>query len=409
MQTAVTVDEATERLLAAVKPQPPLRMPLDDAHGHVLAEAVTASIPLPPWTNSAMDGYAVRAADLAGASSRAPVTLRLVGASVAGGATPAPLGRGEALRIFTGAPVPDGADVVVRQEDCRVDGDAVAIAGVRTAGHNVRAAGGDLAAGAVALAAGTVLGPGQVALLAALGVSHPLVHRRPRVGILATGDELVAIDHADEVLSGRRLGDANGPALAAAVIAAGGTPVRLGIVPDRPEAIRDAIAAAPDVDLVVTAGGVSVGDRDYLHAVAAGLGVVERFSRVRMRPGGPTTFGSFPDGRGWLGLPGNPVSAMVAFRLFGRPAIRAMSGHRPPLEPRITVVMDDIVGRDASLELFVRVVLAGGGDGVPRARLTGPQGSGMLTSIARADALAVVAPGEGALEAGSPTPALRLV
>ncbi len=404
--TAVTADEAVALVLATVQRQPPLRMPLVDALGHVLADDVPATIPLPPWTNAAMDGYAVRAADVRGASAAAPATLRIVGTSVAGGAMAGAIGPGETMRIFTGAAVPVGADSVIRQEDTIARPDTVMIRDSRDAGHNVRTAGGDLAAGALALSAGTELGSGQLALLAALGVAHPLVHRRPRVGILATGDELVGIDDPEPILSRQRLADVNGPALAAAVVGAGGSAVPLGIVPDRPEAIAAAIDAARDVDLVLTAGGVSVGDRDFLHLVTAQLGVTELFGRVRMRPGGPTSFGRFPDGRCWLGLPGNPVSALVAFTLFGRPAIRAMAGHRRAAMPRFTIVMDDIVGRDATLELFLRVTLSVDGERPPRARLTGPQGSGMLTSIARADALAVVAPGSGATSRGEALPAI---
>ncbi len=397
---AVSADEAVAMVLAAVPPQPALRMPLADALGHVLSDDVAGAIPLPPWTNAAMDGYAVRAADVRGASAATPVTLRIVGTSVAGGALAGAVGAGEAMRIFTGAAVPRGADSVIRQEDTAARAGTVVILDRRDAGHNVRAAGGDLAAGARALAAGTVLGPGQLALLAALGISHPMVHRRPRVGILATGDELISLDDPEPILARQRLADVNGPALAAAVAQAGGTAVPLGIAADRPEAIAAIIDAARDVELVITAGGVSVGERDYLHVVTAALGVTELFGRVRMRPGGPTSFGRFPDGRCWLGLPGNPVSALVAFTLFGRPAIRAMAGHPRPAAPRFTITMDDIVGRDATLELFLRVTLSPDGNGRPRARLTGPQGSGMLTSIARADALAVVAPGAGSVAAG---------
>lgn len=404
----LSVQEATNAIVAAVAVQPTLRIPLADAVGHVLAEDVVAAISLPPWTNAAMDGYAVRAADVKGATPTAPVTLRVVGVSAAGDSPTRALQPGEAIQIYTGAPVPDGADSVVRQEDSDRGVDAVVVHDARDAGMNLRGAGGDIARGAVAMHAGTEVGPHQLALLAALGVAHPVVHRKPRVGILVSGDELVSLDHREEILNSERLSDVNGPALTALVRAAGGVPVTLGIVPDDPDALADRVRAAQDIDLLITAGGVSVGDHDYVHAVMTRLRVMPLVQRVRLRPGGPTAFGVMPDGRGWLALPGNPVSAMVTFELFARPAIRKMAGQRELPRRMIRVVLDDVVRRDAVLDQYLRVTLSYPDDGgLSHARLTGPQGSGMLTSIARADGLVLVEAGVGDAGEGREISAIR--
>ncbi|MES2306800.1 MAG: gephyrin-like molybdotransferase Glp [Gemmatimonadota bacterium] len=393
-----SVREAADAIIAVLAVQPSLRVPLADSIGHVLAEDIRAPIPLPPWTNAAMDGYAVRATDVRGASAATPKSLRVVEVIAAGDAVMRPLQQGEAMRIFTGAPVPPGADSVIRQEDSDRGIDEVVILDHRDAGTNVRPAGGDLALGAVALTAGTVIGPHQLGLLAALGVAHPVVYRKPRVGVLAGGDELVSLDRREEILSGERLGDVNGPALRALIEAAGGIAVPLGLVADDPAALRARIEAAQDVDFIITAGGVSVGDHDYVREVMQALGVRPIVQRVRIRPGGPTAFGVLPDGRGWLALPGNPVSAMVTFELFGRPAIRKMMGHSEVYRRMIRVVLDDVVQPDPALDLYLRVTFTWSEDGgMPHAKLTGPQGSGMLTSMARAEGLVVVESGPNAV------------
>jgi molybdopterin molybdotransferase len=398
----MAVDDAAAAILAAVPRQPALRVRLADALGHVLAEDVVADVALPPWTNASMDGYAVRGADVRGACVEVPHRLRVVGVIAAGDAVHVALGPGEAMRIFTGAPVPAGADSVVRQEDTDRGSDTVGIVNDRDVGANVRPAGGDVAQGAVALTRGSVLHGRQIALLAALAVTDPVVHRRPRVGVLAMGDELVAPDHREAILSGAKLADVNGPALAALVTEAGGVAVPLGIAADDADALHAMIAAADDVDLLITVGGASVGDHDHVRAVMQRLGVATLFDRVRMRPGGPTTFGLLPDGRPWLALPGNPVSAMVTFELFGRTAIRAMAGHPAPLRRRFRALLANDVRRDAALDQYVRCTFAWPTNGgTPTATLTGPQGSGMLMSMVRAEGLVIVSHGEGMCAADS--------
>jgi molybdopterin molybdotransferase len=398
---ALSATEAAAAIVAALAVQPSLRLPLADAVGHVLAEDVVAPLSLPPWTNASMDGYAVRAVDVTGASAARPVTLRVAGTAAAGSGTPQPLAPGEAWRIYTGGPVPDGADSVIRQEDTDLGRDRVTIHDARDMGRNVRSAGGDLREGTIALAAGTAIGPHQLALLAALAVTHPMVRRRPRVGVLASGDELVSLDRPEEIVAGRKLADVNTPALIALIADAGGIPVPLELVRDNPSAIRAAVMTATDVDLLITAGGVSVGDHDHVRGVMAALDVSLVFGRVRIRPGGPAAFGVLPDGRAWLGLPGNPVSAMMTFELFGRPAIRAMAGHREPLRELVDVMLAEAVARDPVLDLYLRALLTAGANGVAQARLTGPQGSGMLTSMAWSDGAVIIPAGTAPALAGT--------
>jgi len=409
---APSAADAARRILADLAPQPSLRVPLDDALGSVLAETVASPIALPPWTSSAMDGYACRAEDVRGATRARPTTLRVVAAIAAGGAAPArPLERGECARIFTGAPVPPGADGVVRQEDTEHADDAaeVRILDDRDAGANLRPAGQDLERGAVALEAGAVLTPGRVALLAALAVAHPVVHRRPRVGILTTGDELAGLAHADEILAGRRIADSNAHALRAQVAEAGGEPVPLGRAADDPASVRAHVARAheEDCDLLLTVGGVSVGAHDHVRAVMESLGAELRFWRARIRPGGPLAFGIL-GGRPWLGLPGNPVSAMVTFELFARPAIRRLAGHALPFRRTVPVTVGEPVRSGPKLQHFLRVTLEERENGGLLARLTGAQGSNLLTSMARADALLLVPEGMHEVPAGTALPALRL-
>ncbi|HET9133223.1 MAG TPA: molybdopterin molybdotransferase MoeA, partial [Gemmatimonadales bacterium] len=336
------------------------------------------------------DGYAVRAADV----TQVPTTLPVVATSAAGDARPAPLATGTAVRIFTGAPVPEGADSVVRQEDTTRDGDAVTITSRRDLGQHVRPAGGDLAVGDAALEAGTRLGPGQIALLASLGVVEVPVHPRITVGILTLGDELA--DPGDAAVQrAQRLGDANLPGLSALVRALGATAVPLGRVADDVTALTAAIAARAPGQLLLTAGGVSVGDHDHIPAVMGELGAEILFRRVRMRPGGPVTFARLPDGTPWLALPGNPVSAMVTGTLLGGMAIRTLLGWRESAPAWHEVGLAEPVRPDATLDLFLRVTVAGA---PPVARLTGAQGSGITSSVARAShLLRVPAGGDAAL------------
>jgi len=384
--------DAARRILAEVRRQPALRVPLDDALDSVLAEDIVSPLDIPPWANAAMDGYAVRGNDVAGASDERPVRLRVVEHIPAGAFPTRTLGPGECARIFTGAPVPGGADTVVRQEDTDLGTERVTIVSDRDRDSNIRPAGEDIQRGATVLESGTVLGAAQLGVLASLAVAHPLAYRRPRVAILGGGDEIVDVDQPEEILSGRKIASSNTHTLVALVRKAGGEPVNLGIARDTPESLREHLGLALDCDLLVTSAGISVGEHDYVRAVLDELGAEQGFWRIRMRPGAPVGFGRVR-GIPWIGLPGNPVSTMVTFELFVRPAIRKMSGHALPFRRSVPVTLAEPVFLKPKLQHFLRGVVTQGPDRVT-ARLTGPQGSGLLTSMARANALLVIPEGQ---------------
>ncbi|MFL5577356.1 MAG: gephyrin-like molybdotransferase Glp [Gemmatimonadaceae bacterium] len=396
----LSVAEASARILADVRTLPPERVPLLDALGRVLATPLVAPLTLPPWDNSAMDGYAVRASDVAGASAEAPVSLAVVETVAAGAFPSVPLAPGAAARIMTGAPIPEGADSVVRVEDTDGGLARVEVRNARDAGKNLRFRGEDLREGEVVLAAGTPVGAAQVGVLASCGAAAVDVFRRPRVAILGSGDELVDLDRFHEALAGRKIVSSNSYTLHALVRAAGGEPVNLGVAADTPASLRERLERAAGCDLLVTSAGISVGEFDYAREVLAEMGAELRFWRVRMRPGAPLGFGLL-HGTPWIGLPGNPVSTMVTFELFVRPAIRRMLGHALLFRRTVTVTLEEPLAIGARLTHFLRAVIAPRADGSLGARLTGSQGSGVLTSMTRANALLVVpddrprvAPGE---------------
>lgn len=403
----LSVDEAIAAVLAEVAPLPAVRVPLAEALGGVLAETITAPFPLPQWTNAAMDGYAVRAEDVRGATRGQPVTLPVVARVAAGDDRPRPLMAGEAMRIFTGGRVPPGADSVVRQEDSDRGATRVTIFADRDAGRHVRYVGSDLAAGGEALPRGCLIGPGELGLLAALAITEPMVHRRPRVAIISTGDELASLNDPVPIRTGERLADSNTPALVALTTRAGAEAIALGPVRDDPAALAATISGATDADMVITVGGVSVGDHDHVPAVIASLGARLLFRRVRLRPGGPTTAAVLPDGRFWLALPGNPVSAMVTFTLFARPAIRRMAGEDAPLRAEFSVTLTTPVERNPTLETCFRAAQLGlSADGIPQLAPTGPGGSALLTTMRGAEWLVRVAAGGGEVPAGTILPAV---
>ncbi len=398
--------DAAVTILDHVTRQPALRVPLDDALDSVLAQDVASPIDLPAWINSAMDGYAVRAADIRGARRDAPVRLQVIETIPAGHFPVRPIGPGQASRIFTGAPLPDGADTVVRQEDTDEGNEAVSLFDDRDAGVNIRLTGEDLRRGETVLREGTALGPAELGVLASMAVAHPLVYRRPRVAILSGGDEIVDIDQPEEILSGRKVASSNSHTLVALVRRAGGEPVNLGIARDTPESVRAHLARGLDCDLIVTTAGISVGEHDHLRSVLEAMGVDQKFWKLRMRPGAPVGFGLL-GGVPWIGLPGNPVSTMVTFELFVRPAIRRMAGHALPFRQGVVVRAAEPITLRPRLQHFLRAILSGR-DGDLTARLTGPQGSGILTSMVRANALLVIPEGQHETPAGAEVLALRL-
>ena len=406
MTAPLAAGEAARRIVEEVRRQPPLRIPLDDALEAVLAQDVVSPIDIPAWTNSAMDGYATRGQDVRGATEAAPVRLRVIEHVPAGRFPTLAIGAGECTRIFTGAPLPEGADTVVRQEDTDGGAGTVTITRDRDVGVNIRRAGEDIRRGTTVLAAGTELGPAHLGVLASLAVAHPLVYRQPRVAILGSGDEIVDVDQPEEILSGRKIASSNSHTLKALVRRTGAEPVDLGIARDTPESMRDHLRAADGNDMLVTTAGISVGEHDYLRRVLDELGAEQRFWKLRMRPGAPVGFGILR-GIPWVGLPGNPVSTMVTFELFVRPAIRKMSGHALPFRRSVPVRVAEPISLKPRLQHFLRAIVREG-DAGPEARLTGPQGSGILTSMVAANALLVIPEGQFETPAGSVVQALRL-
>jgi molybdopterin molybdotransferase len=404
----LTADEAARRIVGTLEPLPDELVPLHEALDRVLAEHVQSPIALPHWENSAMDGYAVRATDVAEASADHRMHLEIIESVPAGGFPSRSVGPGQAVRIFTGAPVPKGGDSVVRQEDTEPQGDTrVAVLNARDAGRNIRRRGEDLRQDDLVAAPGTELGPAQLGVLASIAHGTVRVHRRPRVALLASGDEVVDLDRADDVLAGRKIASSNTYTLRANVLRAGGEPLELGIAADTPESLRSHLAHAREADLLVTTGGVSVGAHDFVRQVLEELGCEMDFWRVRMRPGAPLGFGRLGM-TPWLGLPGNPVSAMVTFELFVRPALRRLAGHPFPFRRATPVEVTEPIRLSTPLRHFLRAVVSDEGDGRLQARLTGAQGSGILTSMVRANALLVVPEDRPTVEVGETLSALVL-
>ena len=381
--TLSTVAEAQARILAVVSPLPSEDVGLDAALGRVLAGSVVSARTLPPFDNSGMDGYAVRSLDVAAASGTSPVVLPVEGESRAGEPPHARLRAGSAMRIMTGAPLPDGADAVVRYEDTDSGRETVSIRVAVKSGENLRRAGEDMRPGEDVLSPGRRLRSADLAVCAALGFARVQVRRRPRVAILSTGDELVPVD----VTPGPgQIVDSNAAAIAGAVAEAGGEPVRLGIARDTVDDLREKLRAAAECDLVVTSAGVSMGDHDHVRDVVDELGSLDMW-RVAMRPGKPLAIGTVL-GTLFLGLPGNPVSSQVTFELFARPAVLALQGATEVHRRRSAARTLEEMSKPEGLETFHRGVLVPGAAGaLPGVRLTGPQGSGIMRSMTLADCL----------------------
>jgi molybdopterin molybdotransferase len=395
----ISVEEALERILAHVPVLEPVEAPILEALGQVTAEDVVSPLDIPPHDNTAMDGYAVRAADTAGATGAQPVQLRVIGDLAAGYLFEGRVGPGEAVRIMTGAPMPPGADAIVPFEETdepagRSFGafaksrDVVGILKAAGPGANIRYAAEDVWRGQTIIPRGAVLHPAQVGVLASLGMATVRVHRRPVVAILSTGDEVV--DPGQPLRPGQ-IYDSNAYSISAMVRANGGIPRRLGIAKDTVEALTARLREGLDADMLVTSAGVSRGDYDVVKDVLAKEGEVD-FWTVRMRPGKPLAFGAFSSGDRrvpHIGLPGNPVSSMVSFELFGRPAIFKMLGRSDWRREIVRAIADEAIANTDGRRVYARAILTRR-DGAWHAALTGPQGSGILTSMAHANALAVV-------------------
>ncbi len=393
----LSVEEALAKFLEYFQPLEPEHVPILDAFNRTLAEDIIAAYDIPPHANSAMDGYAVRVDDTAGAREDAPRRLRVAGELAAGYTRDEPLEPGIAIRIMTGAPIPPGAEAVIPVEETTRDGDAILVTRRYPHHSNIREAGEDVHAGDTVLKRGAVLRPQEIGMLAAMGHTHVAVIRCPRVAILSTGDEVV---DANDPLSSGKIHDANGYSVAAAVVKYGGIPIRLGIACDRVEEVTAKIreGLAQRADLFVTSGGVSVGDFDVVKQVLAAEGEIA-FWRVRMKPGKPLAFGTI-QGVPLLGLPGNPVSALMSFELFGRPALLKMQGKTRLAKPTIEATLVDEIKRKDNRRHYIRVRLEERG-GETFAYLTGDQGSGILLSMVRADGVAIIPEDWKRVEAGT--------
>ncbi len=386
MRTGIDVGEAWRLVMAEAHPLPAEVVTAEQALGRVITESVVSDRTLPPADVSAMDGYALRFEDVEGAREDAPVRLAVVYEVSAGGAALRPLAPGEAARIFTGAPLPPGADTVVRQEDCVARAGEVQIGGAPHRAEHVRPAGEDVRRGDAVLGPGTRVGPAEIGMLASLGRTLVRVHRRPRVALVSGGDELV---EPDRDVSGGRIVASNAYALAAACSEAGAVPIRLGIARDTPEALERVFRAGLDADLIVSSAGVSVGDHDHVRTVLEKLGCELRFWGVQLKPGYPLAFGRV-GARGPLvfGLPGNPVSALVTFDEFVRPMLLRMAGHRACFRPVLRARLTEGLTKKPGRLHFVRVRLERKGEEI-LATSTGNQSSGVLRSMTKAQGLLI--------------------
>jgi molybdopterin molybdotransferase len=397
-----SVAGAQARLLDGVSVLPPEQVGLDAALGRILAQTVASQSDLPGFDNSAMDGYAVHANEIGTATATAPVRLPVIGESRAG-AMPIALEPGTAMRIMTGAPMPAGADTVVRQEDTSRDGADVLIEVATAQGTSVRRRGADMGAGATVLVPGLELTSIDIAVAAALGNAHLMVGACPRVALLATGDELVA---AGTPPGPAQLVDSNSPMLAAAVREAGGVPAFLGIGRDSKESLRTLLQTAAGFDVIVSSAGVSVGDHDWVREVVAEMGTISTW-RVAMRPGKPVLTGRIADAV-FIGLPGNPVSSSVTFELFARPVIRRMQGAQQLHRHRMQVRLGEDMSKPEALETYARAVLHETPGELPSATSSGDQGSSMLQSLTRADCLVILPAGLEVVPAGTVVEAIPL-
>ena len=375
----LSVEEAQRRILAAARPTPGEQIGLAEAHGRVLCEDIAARRTQPPTAVSAMDGYAVRAEDMA----EVPARLRIVGYAPAGGAYDGTLERGEAVRIFTGGPVPDGADAIVIQEDTDTDGSTVTVKESAPKGHYIRPAGLDFRAGDVLLKKGRLLTARDIGLAAAMNHPWLMVHRRPRVTILATGDEVVM---PGDPVGPNQIVSSNGLGLAAAVRAFGGEPILLGIAPDDRDVLGRMAAGAAGSDLLLTTGGASVGDHDLVQSVLGTQGLEVDFWKIAMRPGKPLMFGQIGTTM-MLGLPGNPVSTLVCAMIFVQPALRRMIGLGDGAPPTVKARLAAPLPKNDRRQDYLRATAERGAEGGLLVRSFEKQDSSMMAPLARADCL----------------------
>ncbi len=393
----ISVEDAQKSILESIRPMGRERAGLLNCLGRVLAEDVDSSRPIPPWNNSAMDGYALRSEDTRGATRELPTKLRVIEEIQAGVLATREIGPGEAIKIMTGAPIPEGADAVVLVEETeRISDDEVNVFLDVRKGEAVRRKGEDVKEGETVLVQGTRLGPAAVGMLANIGRARVYVHQRPRVAILATGEELV---DAGEVPAVGQIFNSNSYALAAQVLEAGGEPLLLGIARDNAADLGRHLHDGLSADLMITSGGVSVGDFDLVKSTLGSLGNEMRFWRVRMKPGKPMAFGML-NGKPVFGLPGNPVSTMVSFELFVRPALLKMQGRKKLFRPAVEARLLHPLSKSPERRHYVRAVVHWEQEEWV-AQAIEAQGSNILHSMVRANALLVFPEFETELDAGS--------
>jgi molybdopterin molybdotransferase len=403
----ISVEEALEKILGYVSVLNAEIKPILESLGQVLAEDVYSDFNIPPFNRSAMDGYAVIAAD----TTMAPVVVRVVDSVSAGSTSNRSVSTGQAVRIMTGAPIPEGADAVVKQENTEEIGGPFGAGKIRilvsaVPEANIRPAGEDITRHSLIMKKGIILRAQEIGVLASLGRSHVLVTRRPSVAILATGNEIL---QPGQPLEPGKIYDSNSYAVAASVLHCGGIPRLLGIALDREDLLVGKINQGLDADMLITTGGVSVGDFDLVKNVVKKMGQITSHS-VKLRPGKPLTFGFIP-GKDknvpYLGLPGNPVSSLVSFELFARPAILKMMGVSNLDRATVSVVMEEALTNDEERRVYLRAVVEKRGERY-FAQTTGPQGSGILTSMIRANALVIVPETTTIIESGDVVQAIML-
>jgi len=388
------LEEARSEVLSSVGLLGVEQVPIWQASGRVLTSDIVAPENVPPFANSAMDGFAVRGTDVSASGS----VLEVIGDLPAGTSSDLEVGPGQAIKIMTGAPMPPGADTVARVEDTSSEGSKVTISTAVEPGTSVRPAGGDVSQGQVVFSAGTRLTPMHVGVLATIGVAQPEVFKRPRVAFMSTGDELTPPEA--ESLQPGAIRDSNRPMLLALLEDAGVDPVDLGIIPDDPDVLREALTRAAEADAVVSTGGVSMGDYDVTKHVLQGDAQVD-FWQVAIQPAKPFAYGRIGDAI-FFGLPGNPVSVLVSFEQFARPSLLKMQGAHAILRPQLVASAGETLDTDPKKTVFVRVVVEGLEEGSPTVAKSGGQASNVLSAAAAADGFAIVPRGTATIEQGEP-------
>lgn len=399
----ITVGAAVQLILKQIHPLTAEEVSISAAHGRILCENVRASRSVPPFDNSAMDGFAVRWNDVARASAQSPVTLRIVEAVRAGYVAKKHVASGTAIKIMTGAPLPRGADTIVRVEDTQVSSHSVSIRKNDGAASHIRKAGEDIKTGQMILAKGRTLAPADLGLMASVGKSRVKVYRRPIVGLISTGDELINVDARPKP---GKIVNSNSYTLAAAIEAAGAIPHVLGIVRDNRKGLVTALKRALRYDVIMTSGGVSVGDYDFVKEALGVVGMGMQFWRVAQRPGHPMAYGRIAD-KPVFGLPGNPVSSMVSFLLYARPALLKMMGHKNLFLPVAQAILEHDIHKNHRLKEFIRCRVRRNHDEL-FVSSTGTQSSGVLRSLSLAHGLIVAHEEQTILSQGSKVPVILL-